>query len=260
MAEGILLLGVTAFLAGLPAGHRRPWLVGLALALAFNAKQSSLPLLPAGLIAVIWLPAHLPGKFHKALLNGGQFIGVFGLVTLALNPVLWTHPVKASQAALAARHALLQNQLSDVRRLAPAQVLETPGERSVALLAHLYLAPPMFAETGNYLSETASAEASYLSIPFNVMWRGQLWAGILLAATLLGLAWAVQSAWRVPSQRRAIILVFLAGALQAVALIVAVPLPWQRYSVPLVPFMCLLAGAGVSWLLSWIYSKSQENI
>jgi 4-amino-4-deoxy-L-arabinose transferase-like glycosyltransferase len=251
MGEAGMLLGITAFLAALPLGHRRPWLVGLTLALAFNAKHSSLALLPAGLAAVAWLPAQAPGNTRRALLNAGRLLAVFGLVTLALNPVLWKHPVEAGRTALAARQALLERQAADVQRLSPAQLLETPGERSLALLAHLYLAPPMFSETGNYLAETVQDEDAYLASPLNVLWRGKLWAAFMLAATLLGLAWAVQTAWRDPSRRRPILLVLMACGFQAAALVATVPLPWQRYSLPLVPFACILAASGIVWVLSW---------
>jgi hypothetical protein len=178
-------------------------------------------------------------------------LAVFGLVTLALNPVLWKHPVEAGRTALAARQALLERQAADVQRLSPAQLLETPGERSLALLAHLYLAPPMFSETGNYLAETVQDEDAYLASPLNVLWRGKLWAAFMLAATLLGLAWAVQTAWRDPSRRRPILLVLMACGFQAAALVATVPLPWQRYSLPLVPFACILGASGIVWVLSW---------
>jgi hypothetical protein len=149
-----------------------------------------------------------------------------------------------------ARQALLERQVADVRLLAPEQVLETPGERGLAILAHLYLAPPMFAETGNYQAETAREEAAYLAYPLNRLWGGQLGAGFLLAATLLGLAWTARTVRCDPAKRRATSLFLLAGFLQTAFLVAAVPLPWQRYSLPLVPFVCLLASGGLVWFIS----------
>jgi hypothetical protein len=260
MAEAGLLWGVTAFLACLPSGNRRPWLVGLALALAFNAKHSSLALLPAGLLAAAWLPAEEPGKAKRALVNTGQLLGTFGLLSLVLNPVFWGNPVGAGRAALAARQELIARQLADIRRLAPAQALESPGERSVALLAHLYLAPPMFAETGNYRDGTAAAEDLYLASPLNTLWRSTSGAAFLLGATLLGLAGFALLAWRETARRRLILLFLLAAGSQAAGLLFTVPLPWQRYSLPLVPFACLLAANGIVWVASWFRGKTDRYL
>lgn len=254
MAEAALLLGVTSILASLPGGYRRPWLVGLAFALAFNAKQSSLALLPAGLLAVTWLPAEVPGRLFLAMRNTAQFLGIFALLTLALNPVLWGDPFGAARAAWQARRALLDRQTADVRRLVPEQVLETPGERAAGLLAHLYIAPPVFAEAGNYQAATAGSEAAYLTFPLNNIWRGPLGAGLLLGATLLGFVWVARVAWIDPSRRKVFLLFLLAEGFQAAGLVAAVPLPWQRYSLPLVPFICLMAACGFAWVIRWFSS------
>ena len=57
MAEAALTFGVLLALWSFLTGKRHPWLIGLGLALAFNAKQTGLVLLPVGLLAVA-----LPGR------------------------------------------------------------------------------------------------------------------------------------------------------------------------------------------------------
>lgn len=243
MAEGPLLLGVCLALWGFIDGERRPWLAGLGAALALNAKQSALPLLPVGLLAVVWLvetPA--PLRWRRRLSNAIQYLLVLSIVTAALNPWLWRQPVAALRAALAERNKLLALQAADMREIAPQQVLDTAGERLMALTAHLFLTPLSFAEVGNYRQATASAEAAYLNNPLHTLLRGTVGGVVLLVLFLLGLSLALVNLRRVSSlPRRALVLVLLAGALQLGAIVAAVPLAWQRYVIPLLPFVCLWA-------------------
>ena len=66
------------------------------------------------------------------------------------------------------------------------------------------------------------------------------------AAGLIGLRSATAG------KRRALILLILASAAQFGALLLAVPLPWQRYVMPLVPVAALWAGVGSANLVSLV--------
>jgi hypothetical protein len=303
MAEGALIFGVAFFLWSLLQADRRPWLTGLAMAIAFNAKQSTLALLPVGLIAVAWLPGQASIDFKRIAVNIAQYLGVFVLLTFAVNPVFWNNPVQTIQIAIHERQDLLERQLADTQRLAPEKVLDSPGERLVAVLANLYATPPMFFEVGNYIEYIQPAEMEYLRIPGHNLFRGLAGGGIMLFITLFGVATSLLklraigdalseppeglpvryadqkplpepvsgsqryretfgrsesgsfqafSALRNPSdrKRRAVILLVLASAVQFGALLLAVPLPWQRYVIPLVPFAALWAGIGLANLIS----------
>jgi hypothetical protein len=303
MAEGALIFGVAFFLWSLFQGDRRPWLTGLAIAIAFNAKQSTLALLPVGLLAVAWLPGGASIDLRKIGVNIAEYLGVFILLTFALNPVFWNSPVQTIQIAIHERHDLLERQVADTQRLAPEKVLDSPRERLVAILANLYATPPMFYEVGNYIEETQSAEVEYLKKPGHGLFRGLAGGGVMLFITLFGFAMsllylrAIGDAPREPPEglpvryadqkplpepvsgseryretfgrsengsfqtfstlrnprdrkRRAIILLVIASAAQFSALLLAVPLPWQRYVIPLVPFAALWAGIGLANLIS----------
>jgi hypothetical protein len=303
MAEGALIFGVAFFLWSLFQGDRRAWLCGLAMAIAFNAKQSTLALLPVGLIAVAWLPGQASIDFKRIGVNIAQYAGVFVLLTFALNPVFWNNPVQTIQIAIHERQDLLERQLADTQRLAPEKILDSPGERLLAVLANLYATPPMFYEVGNYVEEIQVAEMEYLKIPGHDLFRGLAGGGIMLFITLFGAAAsllklrAIGDALREPPEglparytdqkplpepvsgseryhetfgrsesgnlqtfsplrnsddrkRRAIVLLVLASAAQFSALLLAVPLPWQRYVIPLVPFTALWAGIGLANLIS----------
>jgi hypothetical protein len=279
MAEAPLLFGIAAFLASLGSARRRPWLAGLAVSLAFNAKYSALALLPVGLMAVVWQAGSLgssrgeedspdsPKKLGRrpavqaAASAGCQYLAAFAVLTLALNPFLWRDPLGAIRASLSDRRDLLERQVSDFRSLAPGQVLDSYGERAAVLLAHLYLTPPLFSETGNYRQATAAAESAYLANPLHRLWRGPLQGGALLGLTLLGLT-SVRWEFRKASVtcRRQVLFLLLAGGFQFAGLVLAVPLAWQRYSLPLLPFVCLWAGMGLEFVVrtAWIAVLQQS--
>jgi 4-amino-4-deoxy-L-arabinose transferase-like glycosyltransferase len=251
MAEGTLIFGVAFFLWSLFQSDRRPWIAGLAMAIAFNAKQSTLALLPVGLIAVAWLPGQTSIDFKRIGVNVTQYLGVFVLLTISLNPVFWNSPIQTISIAVHERQDLLERQLADTQRLAPEKVLDSPGERVVAILANLYATPPMFYEVGNYIEEIQPAEYEYLSIPGHDLLRGLAGGGIMLFITLFGFATSLFKLRDLnTSKRRSIALLLLASAAQFSALLLAVPLPWQRYVIPLVPFVALWAGIGLADLIS----------
>ncbi len=165
MAEGALVFGITFSIWSFIHGDRRPWLAGLAVALAFAAKQSALALLPAGMLAVSWVQTDQPHWVRKSVLNLVQYLSVFILITFALNPLFWSDPLRAIQASWKARNELLGRQTETAASLAPEQVLETPGKRAAVLIANIFIMSPSFAEVGNYTDETSISEIEVLIDP-----------------------------------------------------------------------------------------------
>jgi len=261
MAEGALTFGIIFALWSFIQARRRPWLAGLGMALAFNAKQSALALLPVGLLAVCWLPLGpnaqdepgrqaLPGRVMCIAGASVQYLGVFLALTLLLNPFLWSRPSQALRASWANREGLLQRQVADTARLAPEQALDSPARRAAVLLANLYLVQPSFAEVGNYLEQTAAAGQAYLAVPGHDLLRNIPGGGALMALTLFGALMAVLQARSAgPQRRRALVLTLIATLAQGAALVLLVPLPWQRYAIPMVPFVCLWCAYAFGHLL-----------
>ena len=250
MAEGTLLFGITAVMASWLVAPRRPWLAGLAMAFALNSKQSSLALLTVGLLAVSWFPNGSQRRFASIAWNITQYVLIIVAITWLLNPIAWHHPYTVAKATVRSRANLLAQQIADTQRLAPSQVLDQPVERALLLLGHLYLIPPSFAEVENYQAQTSAAESIYLENTFNNLGRNYFVAGLLLVLTLLGLLAAVrQIKCESLTGRRYTFLVLLGTLCLAGGLLLAVPLPWQRYMLPLIPFVCLWCGVGLKWFL-----------
>ncbi len=245
MAEAGLTFGVLLVLCSLVCFPRRAWIVGIALALAVNAKQTAAALLPLALFALAqsaWQAQDLSRLFRlQRIAESWVVFGVvFFLVTLALNPVLWGHPLQAALAGWNQRQQLMQNQLDDFNRFYPARSPEELSTRLAALIANLYLTPPAFAELSNYQADTNPAEAAYLAQPGHNLLRGMAPGGLMFLLTLSGMILASLDLKRVPCDKsRVIILNLLATLFLAAGIFWLIPIPWQRYVMPLVPLVCL---------------------
>ncbi len=251
MAEGALLFTLTFSMWVIVKAEKRPWLVAIPAALAFCSKQTLAALAPAGLLAALWplLVTSTLSRKQKGLWILGQ-VALFGIsfavIVLLLNPFLWSQPIPAAQAAFRARQALAAAQTAD----RPDQALNSSGRKLIGLAGSVYLTPPIIAETGNYLENTKTAEEAYLANLFHRLFRSLPAGGILMALSLFGFAVNIIRAARpgYPAQR-GLALLLAATLLQILALYALVPLPWQRYYLPAVPYACLWTAAGIDQLL-----------
>ncbi|MGW8224915.1 MAG: hypothetical protein ACWGOY_04240 [Anaerolineales bacterium] len=248
MAEGVLLFTILLALYALLHGDRYPFLAGLAVSLAVNAKHSAALVLPAGLLAVGWLSYPVERKFYNGIKNVILFSFGFGLLILMLNPFLWGSPFAAAQEAAHLRQDLVERQMADFTRIAPSQVLDSYSQRAAMIIAQLYVAPPIFSETGNYNQSTAAAEESYLDSRVNQLGRSPIVSGFLIAISLLGLAAAVRTLITGQGTVRRDFAVLLFSSLGFyTGTLILIPLTWQRYYLPLVPFVAIFTGIGFVW-------------
>jgi 4-amino-4-deoxy-L-arabinose transferase-like glycosyltransferase len=245
MAEGTLLMGVALAVVGILQADRRPLWAGLTLALAFNAKASTLALVPVAMLAAAW-PSERSGSILASALRRVVLLTVaFVGVTWVLQPVLWQYPLQSLQAMWTERQELLARQVADIQAVAPDHVVSGAPQRTAVLIGNLYVAPLQFAEVGNYLAETQDSVLAYQRVFGHSLLRGSVGGGVLLALTLLGMVWGWRRSRREsPAARRAMMLMLLGTVVQGAALVAAIPLPIQRYSLPLLPFVCLWQGLG----------------
>jgi 4-amino-4-deoxy-L-arabinose transferase-like glycosyltransferase len=243
MSESVLILSVAMSLWAILHPRPRPWLAGLTVGLAVASKLSAAPLFLLGLLAVLW-PAHGESRRLKPrLLRLGQYLTLFVLTVYTLTPLIWQQPIAAGRAALQARLDFTREQVHTFREYGlEDRILDSPADRLVALLAHQFFTPPAFADVGNYLEHTAEQEAAYLAVPGNDLLRGFLGGSIMLTLTIFSLAWTFLLTIRHQTHnRRAFILLGLGTLIVAGALLVTIPLPIQRYGLPLTPFLVLWA-------------------
>ncbi|MBE0696574.1 MAG: phospholipid carrier-dependent glycosyltransferase [Anaerolineaceae bacterium] len=246
MAEGILLFTSILTLWSLVRIEKERWLISIPTTLAFCAKQLLAPLIPVGLAAVLWRVTGLHGSRWRPIMRQVLLFSMGVFILLAFfHPFLWGQPLQAFKAAIQARQELSAAQIAD----RPEQVLNTPARKLVSMISCLYLTSPIFAETGNYQSETHSAETAYLANPLHTLFRSIPAGGILLILTLFGFfSGLIQAVKRGAAAQRRLILILAASIAQTLALYLLVPLPWQRYYLPLVPYSCLWIAYGIDQL------------
>lgn len=250
MAEGALLFSISFYIWSLSIGVRNPWITGLATALAFNSKHSAIILFPIGILAVCLFSKDSKISSFRIGKNLGIYFATFLLVTLALNPFLWSDPLRAAASSWQSRQELLELQVADVSNIASNQILISPSQRLAAMFAHLYLTPPSFAEIGNYRDNTAHSENSYLSTYGHNIGRGYI-AGITLSIlSIFGFISGGLNIFRQNSaQKPLLLLLLLASIAQGLFLLFVLPLPWQRYYIPLIPFVSIWIAYGIDTML-----------
>jgi hypothetical protein len=121
-----------------------------------------------------------------------------------------------------------------------------------AVLAQLYFTTPAIADVANYISQTRSAEVLYLSNQLNHIFRDLLGGAILLFLTLSGLAYSILHIAKSKGLSRELSLLTLAGLGQFLALGLVVSLPFQRYCLPMVPYLCIWSGMALDQIVELV--------
>lgn len=257
MSEGLLFLNITFFAWALFTWKKHPWLLAIPTALAFSAKYSSIPLILIGLISMVWPISQRP--WHLRILDSVRFSILSGLIIFILHPIFWSDPLHAIPAALQARQDLIANQVSALAAIQPDQILNTPIERMTALIIQLFLAPLAIADVGNYLAQTQLSANAYLANPLNTLLRSLTGGGILLGLTIIG---PLLSSIRQIRQRTLVRPVLLSGmalVLQTAFLVTTVPLPFQRYAMPLLPWCILFQSLAIEQLIERFLPQKQKQ-
>jgi len=250
MAESSLLAGVCFFLWAVTRKRIRPWLIGLGLAAAVNAKQSAVALLPVGIIAVCW-PNNGGLNTKSVIRRVAELAVVFTAITLILNPFFWSQPFQAARVSLKLRSSFTSAQTADF--LDTETDSSVIGQRSLAAVVNLYLRPPSTEEVGNYLAVVEKQKQHYFSHPLHSWGRGLIPGSLFLSLSAVGiLVLSLSLRGSESAAFRGQLLLLLAFFLQLAVLILLFSLPWQRYVMPLLPFTSVLISLGLSPLLSKI--------
>ena len=263
MAEGILLLGVISVLSGAILGERYPWLTGLTMGIAFNAKQSTMAIIPIAFLSVVWFSSKPNKYFKSAIKNSIIFFASFLGIFILLNPIYLSNPTIVLKESIAARSNLLKDQTQQISSIAPDHILQSPTERAIVPLANIFITNISFSEIGNYLQNTKLEEDYYLAIPYHNLFRGLFWGSISFFLMLFGIIITILSLNHVAKkEKRILTLLLLAFFMQYLFFIMFVPLTWQRYVIPLIPYVCLFTAIGIIELgkvVSLLISKYKNH-
>ena len=227
-----------------------PWVSAFPIALAFNAKYSAAPFVLVGVVNIIWRTK--PMRIREMLEDLGFFILIFTGLTFALNPFLWGDPIQAFLAAIGERQSLVASQTATLAIIRPDLVSSSWWNHLQMDIVQLFFAPLAIQDIGNYTVELQQITQNYLANPLHQFWGGLLAGSFVLFFSLLGLLLSIRGVVRHPQTLRANGLILIAALSELAGLSILITLPYQRYILPLVPFVCLWSGITISFFLSWI--------
>ncbi len=247
MAESALVFGVCLTIWAILKTRDKPWIAAIAMALAINAKQTNLALFPVILVAIAWAAWEKRSRLRDILFPMGLFCLIVVITSFLLNPLFWSNPLQAGLAGMRARQTLLNNQVSATSTASPLQVLSTPSTRIIALIANVFILPPSVEDVGNYIQQTSASKTAYFNIPGVDLFRGLAGGGAILFLALTGVVISFMQLLHLKNRANNNLILFFAGfILEAGLLLVTIPLPYQRYWMPLIPFLCFCTALPLS--------------
>jgi hypothetical protein len=222
MSEGPLLFGSMSAILGILEAEKRPWLAGLGTAIAASSKLSAVVLVPVGILAIVWQRNHHKTKTISPLRDLVVFSFVAILVTFLLNPLLWSNPLAGISGIWNSRVDFSIRQRETIQAVSPEQILDTPTQRIAGMVGLMFFRSPAFLLT--------------------------MYGVVVSAFQLKRPRWA---------RRRQIFLLFIGSAVQVVALLIANTIPFQRYYIPILPFVIIWMSIGILHLPGGIKKAAQ---
>lgn len=187
-------------------------LAGVATGLALVTKAPGMLLLPCcGLVLLVWawLRRRAPGMLRAFFLAGLLWLGVALLAAFAAWPALWVAPVRAITSV--------------VNEMIVNGGTEHPH---------------------NFLLGSPDHDPGALFYPVTLLARTTPWTGLGLLALLVALA----RRWEWLRGRGALLLLLAFIALFVVGVLSAAPKKFDRYALPAIPLLLVLAACGLAWL------------
>lgn len=216
---------------------------GVAVGLAACAKQTGAVMLIAAWVALAWIvwPRVKTGLDRLVVIVGLSALVALPAVAVffVLNPVLYGDPIAGASEMVRLRQDLLAQQLAVND---PQVVLADPLARLQAAFRSVWFAAPQPWDATVYLDQLQPQADAYFARPLAAGWP-QPWTGIVaVCLTGLGLAAAINRA-RHGAVSAGVTLAWLVAI--AAGLSLTIPMDWQRYFLPLLPPLAVLAGYGI---------------
>ncbi len=206
----------------------RFFLSAIPIALAINTKQSLLFLIPAAILITLFNQTISWAKVKQLAL----FIFLILLITFILNPILWNNPIEAASLMLEKRADLLASQVAAIQSVSPDFVLTSPLERLLGYLAQTFITAPAYQDVANYQRDLQPAIQHYQQTILHIGILRSLLPGIILfVVSLMGFIFIL-----LEKQRQTLSFLLLFG-LALIEVLIVFPIPFQRYYLPLYPFV-----------------------
>jgi 4-amino-4-deoxy-L-arabinose transferase-like glycosyltransferase len=255
MAEPALVLSVSIFMFMIINRVNNPFVLGAALAVGFNSKQTAIALLPAAIIA-IYLAQEGKSRLIKSLIQSIIMIGTIGVITYLLNPFYWQQPIQALKTSLQLRGILsdahLKNYLGG----------EIPSlfYRFATAIANLFINKLSFSEINNLPTFMMEDITRYESVFIHDWGRNIILGSLFLSFIFLGIYHMFKrSGPHSQTSNDRSYLFYLSLALLTIVTLIALPIPWQRYILPLLPYTTLSIALGFIPLIQKPGETSAKN-
>lgn len=246
MAESVLLFTIVLFGWALVNFKNHLYWLAIPAALAFCAKQSAGELFLPGLLAVIWSPVRTSTRWERWK-NAGLYSFIFTALIFVFNPVFWSDPYHSIRAAIDARQDLVSRQVNTLSASDPNLALTSIGPRFANTIYQLFIAPVAIEDVGNYKEQILPSSTAYTSNPIHTLLRGFLPGGLMVVIVIFGTVLTISNVCKRKSdRRREIVLLLFTSLVQLIAILAFIPIPFQRYIVPLIPGSILWAAYGVA--------------
>jgi 4-amino-4-deoxy-L-arabinose transferase-like glycosyltransferase len=260
----LVILALVRFVKARPDQRRMAAiLVGVALGLAGASKQSAVALAVVAFCSAVAVSlidvTSLRDRLRSAVLLTSLMAVPAAVTFVAVNPVLYDQPLRGGYRMATSRQVLLSNQAKFTATVTADMVLSTISSRLRASYREVFWNPPSFSEFAEYDEKIAPDVNLYHQRWLTRVADLGMVRWLFLSASLLGFGVIAFEIARHRFGRRTLLMqLLLYWTLAQVAFIaVFVPLDWQRYFVPLLPPVCLLAGSGVALLTRRFYTAPE---
>jgi 4-amino-4-deoxy-L-arabinose transferase-like glycosyltransferase len=251
MESALMLFSLLTVLAGaylLRRGNLRGALLlglsaGLAVASKHTAIMAVLPVFVAGVLVTLAQMIKTP----RAALGRLMLWALAGVISLAvfwvMNPAWWNAPLTVGRAVLDLRTNLLANQAQFFPNYADTT------ERLEAFWRNVFIQSPQYYEVSDWAGFIGGQIDAYHGAWFSGVGGSEVYGIAVAALAALGLIGLLKHD---PDSRGARWIVFV-WALGAAGMVLALTtFEWQRYYIPVILPVMLLAGNGVAAFVRWI--------
>jgi hypothetical protein len=252
MAEGLSFCFYFALIFLIIRKPEKAFLIGILAGLAFQAKQTTLPILFVPVI--IWIINGI--KCNEKLLIPWKifiFCGAILITYYILNPVAWKDPFHVAILQIQHRFAFSQAQAAEYQAISSSLAVTTFPSRLAAWLANTYFATPAFYDIGNYSKDLAQAILFYGSNILHRLFSGWYFGLLTLFTGLFGLILSLRNIKSIyNSTNNTFLVLLIISILQTAFSVFMLPITFQRYYLLNLALSMIWVSIGLSYLYSSI--------